>query len=388
MNTTRRSALLLAGVFVLSACSSTSDFFLGKDNRPAPKPLPAASGSAGATLLWKHKLGSGGADEGLALKPAIWGGRIYAVSANGRLYAYNSDGSTAWQQKLGNNISAGVAVDRRNVYLGTSNGDLLALSAVDGETEWRAPLSSLMLAAPVVADGLVFARSIDGVLTAFDAANGSELWRYRIKEPVLSVRGNAEPVVGGGVVILTTDNGYFVVLDQRSGLPVVEQRIANSAGSNPVARLVDMDSTPQVADGVLYGAAYQSMLFAVDLQQGQPLWRQEQASTQKDIALSRDGVYLVSDIDHVIALNRRDGSIRWKNDRLEGRYLSPPFTLPDGRVGVIDYQGWLHWLDGASGNIVGQQRLASSTADVPALVQRDSIVWQLKDGNLINFRPE
>ena len=147
MNTTRRSALLLAGVFVLSACSSTSDFFLGKDNRPAPKPLPAASGSAGATLLWKHKLGSGGADEGLALKPAIWGGRIYAVSANGRLYAYNSDGSTAWQQKLGNNISAGVAVDRRNVYLGTSNGDLLALSAADGETEWRAPLSSLMLAA-------------------------------------------------------------------------------------------------------------------------------------------------------------------------------------------------------------------------------------------------
>ena len=43
MNTTRRNALLLAGVFVLSACSSTSDFFLGKDNRPAPKPLPAAS---------------------------------------------------------------------------------------------------------------------------------------------------------------------------------------------------------------------------------------------------------------------------------------------------------------------------------------------------------
>ena len=40
MNTTRRSALLLAGVFVLSACSSTSNFFLGKDNRPAPKPLP------------------------------------------------------------------------------------------------------------------------------------------------------------------------------------------------------------------------------------------------------------------------------------------------------------------------------------------------------------
>ena len=388
MKTTRRSALLLAGALTLSACSSTSDFFLGKDNRPAPKPLPAAGGSAGATLLWKHKLGSGGADEGLALKPAAWGGRIYAVSANGRLYAYNSDGSTAWQQKLGNNISAGVAADRRNLYLGTGNGDLLALSAEDGETEWRAPLSSLMLAAPVTADGTVFARSIDGVLTAFDAANGSELWRYRIKEPLLSVRGNAEPVVGGGVVILTTDNGYFVVLDQRTGLPVVEQRIANSAGSNPVARLVDMDSTPIVANGILYGAAYQSMIFAVDLQQGQPLWQQEQTSTQKDIAINRAGLYLVTDTDHLVALNPQDGKIRWQNDRLEGRRLSPPFALADGRLGVLDYEGWLHWLDGASGELIGQQKIASTSADTPAVVLRDSILWQLSDGTLIKFRPQ
>ena len=311
------------------------------------------------------------ADKGLALKPAYDGGRVYAVSADGRLYAFEGEsGAQLWREKLGNDISGGVAVNRNNVYLGTYNGDLLALSSEDGETRWRAPLSGLMLAAPVTADDRVYARSTDGTLTAFDADNGSELWRYHINEPVLSVRGNAEPVVGGGVVIITTDNGYFVVLDQKNGLPVIEQRVANSSGSN------------------LYGAAYQSMIFAVDLQQGQPLWQQEQTSTQKDIAINRVGLYLVTDTDHLVALNPQDGKIRWQNDRLEGRRLSPPFALADGRLGVLDYEGWLHWLDGASGELIGQQKIASTSADTPAVVLRDSILWQLSDGTLIKFRPQ
>mgnify|MGYP000179999830 FL=1 len=385
----RRLIQLGSAALLLSSCSSTSDFFLGKDNRPAPKPLPASSGRVATTVLWKHKLGDGGEERGLRLKPAYDGGRIYAISANGRLYAFEGEsGAQLWQEKLGNDISGGVAVDRNNVYLGTNNGDLLAIASDDGETSWRAPLSGLMLAAPVAADGMVYARSIDGTLTAFDADNGSELWRYHSNEPVLSVRGNAEPVVGGGVVIITTDNGYFIALDQRNGLPVIEQRVASSSGSNPVSRLVDMDSTPLVANGILFGAAYQSMIFAVDLQQGQPLWQQEKVSTQKDIAINHDGLYLVSDIDHLAALNPRDGSLRWQNDRLEGRRLSPPFALSDGRVGVLDYEGWLHWIDGASGELIGQQKIAATSSDTPAVVLRDSILWQLKDGTLIKFRPQ
>ena len=130
------------------------------------------------------------------------------------------------------------------------------------------------------------------------------------------------------------------------------------------------------------------MLFAVDLQKGQPLWQQEQASTQKDIALNRDGIYLVSDTDHLIALNPQDGRVRWQNDRLEGRRLSPPFALSDGRVGVLDYEGWLHWIDGASGELIGQQKIAAGSADTPAVVLRDSILWQLDDGTLLKFRPQ
>ena len=156
----RRLIQLGAVALLLASCSATSDFFLGKDNRPAPKPLPASSGQVATNILWKHNLGDGGADKGLALKPAYDGGRVYAVSADGRLYAFEAEsGAQLWREKLGNNISAGVAVNHNSVFVGTDSGDLLALSTEDGETRWRAPLSGLMLAAPT-------AWSMRAVLTA------------------------------------------------------------------------------------------------------------------------------------------------------------------------------------------------------------------------------
>ena len=122
----RRFIQLGAVALLLASCSATSDFFLGKDNRPAPKPLPASSGQVVTNILWKHNLGDGGADKGLALKPAYDGGRVYAVSADGRLYAFEAEsGAQLWREKLGNNISAGVAVNHNSVFVGTDSGDLL-----------------------------------------------------------------------------------------------------------------------------------------------------------------------------------------------------------------------------------------------------------------------
>lgn len=386
MKAIRNICLGAAGLFLLSC--STSDFFLGRDNRPEAKPLPVVAGDVRTTVLWRHHLGDSGTEQGLTLQPAYQNGKIYAVSADGRLSVIDADnGKILSENDLGNRISAGVGIGAGQLFIGTAGGSLLALNAQTGQPLWREQLPAMILAAPVFADGLVFARTTDGTITAFDAGSGAVLWRYHTAEPLLSVRGNARPVIGGGVVILTTDSGEFVVLDERSGLPVIEQHIAVGRGSDPVARLVDMDTTAQIRHDILYAAAYQSMIFAIDLQAGMPLWEQNKVSTPKDIALNRDGIFLVSDIDHVIALNQRDGSIRWQNDALEGRYLSAPFALGN-LIGVLDGQGYLHWLDARNGTLLGQKKIADSSAGVAAQILNDRVIWQLNDGSLIAFRPE
>lgn len=382
---TIQALLSFVVIAFLTGCS-TSDFFLGKDNRPPPKDLPQISQQVATTILWQKKLGKGSAEAGLHLKPALVNEVVYAVSANGKVYALNSQtGAEIFAVNLGNDISAGVAADNRAVYVGTKNGNLIALDSQNGRVLWRESLPSMMLSPPVVDQGMVVARSVDGSVSAY-TQDGDLLWRYHLQAPILSVRGNAAPVVGGGVVILTSDSGFFVVLDQLSGMPVADLRIASGRGNNPVARLVDMDATPQINNDVLFGSAYQSMIFAINLTEGAPLWRQEALSTQQDFALSPDSIYVTTDIDHVASLKQIDGAVRWQNDQLEGRYLSPTVAVP-GRVGAIDFEGYLHWFSANDGRLIGQTRVGKTNASSAPLVMRDRILWQLADGTLLALRP-
>ncbi len=373
------------GLTILTACS-TSDFFLGKDNRPPPKELPIITQSAGTSILWQKKLGKGGGDAGLKLVPAVAGNTIYAVSADGRFYALDSQtGAEQFSLKLDNDIAAGVSVADGVVYIGTRGGDIVALDAKDGHILWRDQLSSIMLSPPATDNGLIIARTIDGAINAY-SKDGTALWRYHLNSPILSVRGTASPIIGGGVVIITSDNGFFIVLDQATGLPIAELRIASGSGNNPVSRLVDMDATPQINNKILFGSAYQSMMFALNLADGSPVWQQSEVFTQQDFSLSPDKVFLTTDIDHIVALNQQDGSIAWKNNQLEGRYVSPPVAIP-GRVGVIDGEGYLHWLDAQTGDLIGRISVGKVLANSRAVVMHDRIIWQLNDGHLVAIQP-
>lgn len=380
---------LLAGIMALglSACSGT-DFFLGADNRPQAKELPAASGNVHTEILWTQRLGKSHPGGGLALQPDSDGRRIYAVSADGRLHAFDAaTGTQEYSVRLGNQISAGVVAGGGYLYVGTKNGDLLALNAEDGSPAWRQSLGGQMISRPAAHGGLVVARTLDGKVSAFRADSGQLLWRYHIMEPAFTMRGNASPVIGGGVVIVTSDSGYFVVLQGESGLPLLEERLAIGRGSGRIDRIVDMDATPMVHQGRLFGAAYQSMMFAIDLERGAPAWQQSQVSTPRDFALSLDSLFLSTDIDHVVALSQADGSIRWQSAALEGRKLSPALAVP-GRVAFVDQEGYLIWLDDKNGAVQGHVRIGSSGATAPALVLQDKIVWQLDSGQLVAFRPQ
>lgn len=380
---------LWAGVSALglAACSGT-DFFLGEDNRPQAKALPAPGGNVQTEVLWSHGLGGGKPAGVLALQPDSDGRRIYAVNADGRLYAFDAaNGSQVYSVRLGNQISAGVLAYGSYLFLGTQNGDLLAVNAEDGSPAWRQSLGGQMLSRPAGSDGVVITRTLDGKISAFRAESGQLLWRYHIIEPAFTMRGNAAPIIGGGVVIVTSDSGYFVVLQLDSGLPVFEERLATGRGSGRIDRMVDMDATPMVNQGRLFGSAYQSMMFALDLEKGIPAWQQEQISTPRDFALSPDGVFLSTDIDHVAALNQSDGSIRWQNSALEGRKLSPALAVP-GHVAFVDGEGYLIWLDDQTGIVQGYSRIGNSGATAPALVLQDKIVWQLDSGRIVAFRPQ
>lgn len=375
----------LVFLFMLTGCSF-NDFFLGEDNRPEPKELqPLDHQAVDMRVLWQKKIGKGNANGDLSLLPAVVDDRVYVVSADGHLRVLRvSDGSEQLHVALKNKVTAGVFVDHGQILLGTANGDLKALSVEDGEPLWRAALSSNLLSRPVAGEGIVIARTQDGVIHAFKDNN--LIWRYHIPMPLLTVRGNAEPVVGAGIVVITADNGRLLILRQDNGEVLLDQMIVLPKGRSDIERITDMDATPKINNNVLFASAYQNSVFALDLESGQRLWSQN-ISTPHDFALSPEKIFLSTDKDDVLALDQKNGQPLWLNEDLQGRRLSPPIAIP-GLVGVVDFEGYLHWLDDRSGEIVARLRIGDSGSHVAASVLQDRILWYLDDGQLVAIAPE
>jgi outer membrane protein assembly factor BamB len=80
----------------------------------------------------------------------------------------------------------------------------------------------------------------------------------------------------------------------------------------------------------------------------------------------------------VVALSRRDGTEIWRQDQMLRRGLTAPAIAGDALV-VADFDGYLHWLDAATGRLLGRAKAGGgriSNAPVAAggltLVQTDS----------------
>jgi len=96
-------------------------------------------------------------------------------------------------------------------------------------------------------------QSVDGSVTALDRRTGDERWVYTASEPDLTLRGTGTPQAIDPVTFAGLANGRLVTLDNRSGQPLWERRIAVPQGRSEIERLVDLDGQPLLTpDGRLF----------------------------------------------------------------------------------------------------------------------------------------
>jgi outer membrane protein assembly factor BamB len=87
----------------------------------------------------------------------------------------------------------------------------------------------------------------------------------------------------------------------------------------------------------------------------------------------------------VVALRQRDGSEVWRNDKLKRRGLSAP-AVTSTAIAVADYQGYLHWLDKSTGELVARERIAKYRVSNPPIAIKDTVVVLTDSGKLAAYR--
>jgi outer membrane protein assembly factor BamB len=342
-----------------------------------------------------------------------------------------------WRFATGGAVVSSPVMANGVVYVGSGDGKLYAIDAERGVARWSVEAGSAVQSSPAVADEVVYAVNRDGVLIAVGAEQGRELWRFATGPerpwPWGHESGDyfvSSPAIAGDLVLLGAADGWVYALARRTGrlrwkhdtgarirasVAVADGRVfAGTAGGRLHAldlltgeeRWVfetsgvgldsadfgydrrTLQSSPAVADGIVYVGARDGFLYAVDALTGTLRWRVDHQISWVITSPAVDrGLVVVGSSDgaFVQALDARSGEERWRE-----RIGVPVWSSPAVGGDVVyfgDHAGRLHALDRATGerlwHFATRAGIFSSPAVAGSLVvvgSNDGAVYALATG--------
>ncbi|MFT5140275.1 MAG: outer membrane protein assembly factor BamB [Lysobacterales bacterium] len=379
-----RLALILFLGLLLQSCSWIKSW--GDDDIEVGDPVPLVefSPSLQTNKKWSVKIGDGIGRKRTQLRPVIADGSIYAADYKGLLVSVDAaTGRKRWELKTELPFSGGPGVQGSSLYVGTENGTVHSFDTSSGATKWVAEVSSEILAAPKEEDGVVVVRSIDGRIFGLDKNTGQRIWIYDHSVPLLTLRGNSEPLVRAGVVYIGYDGGEVVALRLQDGSLMWEQAVISTEGRSELERLADIDGQLVYVASDLLVSSYKTRLASLAADSGRLLWFKEIASAT-GVVVERINLAISDREDNVWMLDRRNGATSWKQDQLSNRALTRPAFFGSFVV-VGDFEGYLHWLNVSDGTFAARTKVGGSGFVAAPLVVGDTLYVLTNGGELSAF---
>jgi len=348
-------------------------------NPHKPGPLPEFQAKAAGRLNWQVSIGSKMTP---GFSPAVRPDAIYAAAPDGAVVSVDpASGTQRWRINAAKSLSAGVGADSTALAVGTDKGDVLAFDT-SGKPLWQAKVSSEVSGPPKPADGTVIVWSIDGKIFALSEIDGTRKWVYQRATPPLTVRRFAGGVVSRGGLFTGTPGGKLLGIDLTNGTLAWEGSVTTPKGATELERIADITSLPIVEDRQVCAAAYLGRVACFDLQRGTLLWSRDFGSLG-GLALDNRYLYLTDDKGSIQALDKTTGASVWKQDKLAQRFPSGPAIVGD-YLGVVDAEGYLHFLDRNDGSLAGRVATDGKPAVSQPVTVGEAAVWQTTGGTLIS----
>ena len=148
--------------------------------------------------------------------------------------------------------------------------------------------------------------------------------------------------------------------------------------------MVDIDSAVRAVGDNVFATGFQGRTAMLALDSGQ-IWWGHDMSSYKGLTVDDENLYVTQADGVVVALRQRDGSELWRNQKLRMRRLSTP-VLTSTAVVVTDFQGYVHWLDKTSGELVARERIDKKRITYAPAAVGDTVVVLSDDGKMAAFR--
>jgi outer membrane protein assembly factor BamB len=257
-----------------------------------------------------------------------------------------------WRAGLGKRIDTGDAILSpallgADIYAASANGRVFKVSSLSGKQVWQTKLSKEVISAGVgVGGGLVLVGTDQGVVYAFNQENGSIAWQAPLTSEIL-----ASPVIDNGVVVVRTGDGKVFGLSSYDG--EVKWTISRQL---PKLTLRG-DSRPVLTQGVVFVGFSDGNMAALKAENGSALWDfpisfprgtneiDRLSDVDTNPLLVGDFLYISSYQEVTHALDIRNQRIAWSQDVSSFHSLAYDAAF----LYVTDKLGVIHQLDRNNG---------------------------------------
>lgn len=220
----------------------------------------------------------------------------YVALESGELVAVDLDGGhVSWHVELATMFTP--ATGDGLVFVAAADS-VVALEQLTGRTLWRTPVGGA-LSGPVHWDGgWLLASTETGDLIALDAANGRERWRVAVGAPLA-----VAPTASGERIYVALRHQHIAALDLDAGQVVWTTPVAST-----ITGLLALDNQ-------LLAGSRANVLHSISLDDGRIRWTQRAGADIVGAPAADDELIYFAALDNVLrALDRGSGNLEWRRN--------------------------------------------------------------------------
>lgn len=288
-------------------------------NQNTKNKIPHAKISGWDKKSWDENVGKGISFDYVHLpSPVIHDDMIYTLDSQLRLTKTNKEGDVIWDMYLRENgdmpavASVGLAYHKGLVYVVSGDGVVYAIQP-EGEIIWKKDTNKILRSSPVIYDNKLFVISANNELLALDIADGSVVWNYKNMETDTNLLGMGIPAIANNLIIVPFSNGEIIAFDTKTGEPKWANMLLSYRTFNKIADLGHVLASPVIEGRVVYLIGNAHQMGAFRLETGEEIFTQP-IGGQTTPVISGDTLFMVTNKDTVVALNKYNGKLIWEKD--------------------------------------------------------------------------
>lgn len=310
------------------------------------------------------------------IEPVVMDDKLYFIEANGYIKSYSLEtGELLWENSKiyeqfnagltnifrSHFVAGGLKIDENILYATFGLNHVLAVNLENGETLWDAKLSSPTRAIPVRHNDDIIIQTIDNKIFALSKTDGSIVWSRLGTQSEISILNIFAPVLKGDILYSKESNDEVYFLNATTGEELGESSIASKSSSRGLAKtaIMNFDGKLFPDHDALYAVNSRGYLVRIKSQNGEVEYLKD-LKINRDLLIVQDYIFTISNNYTLIAVNKNNGSVKWKldltkkkdNGKIDTDYFLNTPIMANGQLFVLDNQGNAQIIDPSNGKVL------------------------------------